>query len=195
MPNQNYFQFMGVEEKINFNSNELQKKFYALSKDFHPDRFQNAAAADREAIEANAATLNAAFNTLKDRTKRIQYLIGLYVGEQPKASNQVPKDLLFEVMEMQEKLEDYAASKNEAMRVSLTNTEFNLNEKLSYYDTEIKTLSQRFDAATSTEEKKSVLTDIHQVELKKNYIRTLVATLRETLSPDPLGYGDSVFRH
>ena len=48
----NYFDFFGVQRKLELNEADLQKRFYELSKQWHPDHFSRKSAAEQaEALD------------------------------------------------------------------------------------------------------------------------------------------------
>jgi molecular chaperone HscB len=106
-PPSNYFDFFGLPHKLNLDSEDLQARFYALSKQWHPDRFVRASPAERRISEDATATLNDGYRTLRDPAARAEYLLkehGFDIGEQ-KSSN-VPPELLEEVFDLNTALEE-----------------------------------------------------------------------------------------
>src|SRR3984885_2298498 len=103
----NFFQFFGLEPKLRVDAEMLQKRFYELSRQWHPDRFSRKSSSEQaEAMEATS-TLNDGYRTLKDPVKRAEYLLkeeGFPIGEQ--RSKDVPPELLEEVFELNMMLEE-----------------------------------------------------------------------------------------
>src|ERR1700741_1423870 len=58
-----YFAFLGGPRKLNMDPRELEQRFRTLSRQFHPDYFYNAAAADRVASLERSSYLNDAYRT------------------------------------------------------------------------------------------------------------------------------------
>ena len=109
----NYFEVFGLERRLRIDGDELQRRFYELSRRHHPDFHQGAAPADQaRALEASAL-VNAAYRTLRDPVARVDYLVRLAEGretregatEKPKA----PPALLQEMFEIQEALQEAKA--------------------------------------------------------------------------------------
>jgi molecular chaperone HscB len=106
----NYFEVFGLERKLGIDLAALQARFYELSRRYHPD-FQQGAAADAQARALETSALvNAAYRTLRDPIARVEYLVRLEEGRETKEGATVkPKaapELLEEVFEVQEMLED-----------------------------------------------------------------------------------------
>jgi len=111
-PPSNYFDFFGLPHKLNLDSRDLESRFYALSKQWHPDRFARAAPDQRRISEDATATLNDGYRTLKEPVSRAEYLLkehGFDIGEQK--SGNVPPELLEEVFELNMALEEVETSR------------------------------------------------------------------------------------
>ena len=111
-PSSNYFDFFGLPHKLNLDGKDLESRFYALSKQWHPDRFARASEDQRRISENATATLNDGYRTLRDPVARAEYLLkehGFDIGEQK--SNHVPPELLEEVFELNMALEDVESSR------------------------------------------------------------------------------------
>src|SRR5947209_18797116 len=92
---------------------ELQRRFYALAREHHPDFHQAAPPEERARVEETSALVNTAYRTLRDPIARVDYLVRLEEGretregaaDRPKA----PPALLQEMFEIQEALADARA--------------------------------------------------------------------------------------
>lgn len=104
--NKNYFELFGIEEKFPLDPKELEKKYFTLQREYHPDRF----VAKKEKLTAayNSALVNDAYAILKNPLNRAEYLLSLHGlkvnvesgGEKPE------QKILIEAMEMREKLSE-----------------------------------------------------------------------------------------
>src|SRR3954447_26528098 len=111
-PPANYFDFFGLPHKLNLDGKDLESRFYALSKQWHPDRFARASQEQRRVSENATATLNDGYRTLREPVARAEYLLrenGFDIGEQK--SGNVPPELLEEVFELNMALEDVESSR------------------------------------------------------------------------------------
>lgn len=104
----NYFSILGMAQKINLNEEELKKRFFELSWAFHPDRASEIPDERlREIALRKSVLINNGFNTLRDRTRRIQYLIRQELGERDEKSGHIPMalfDLVEEINELMTEL-------------------------------------------------------------------------------------------
>src|SRR6185295_2779951 len=104
-----YFSFFGLPRKLRLDESALETSFYGLSRQLHPDYFMNATEAERQASVERASRLNDAYRTLRDRTARAQYLLGL--AGYKEAEKKAPPDLLEEVFELNMQIEEMKAAK------------------------------------------------------------------------------------
>ena len=81
----NFYDFFGLARKLNVDESELQKRFYELSRQWHPDRFSRKSAGEQaQALEATSI-LNDGYRTLRNPVHRAEYLLkeeGFPIGEQ-----------------------------------------------------------------------------------------------------------------
>src|SRR6267154_2416557 len=56
-------------------SDDLKKRFYDRSRQWHPDRFSRASSEEKQRSEEMTAVLNDAFRTLRDPVARAEYFL------------------------------------------------------------------------------------------------------------------------
>ena len=104
-----YFSFLGLPRKLNVDAADLEQRFRALSRQFHPDYFYNASPAERRASLEQSSYLNDAYRTLRQPISRIEYLLkleGMAPSGPAEAAKQVPPALLEEVFALNEELDE-----------------------------------------------------------------------------------------
>jgi len=121
-----YFSFFGLPQKLNLDTAQLERDFYALSRKLHPDINAKAHSREQEWSLEKTSQLNDAYRTLKDPVSRTAYLLrlqGVQLEEQSKAATDaaresgtakkqvVPPDLLEEVFELNLQLEELRMNK------------------------------------------------------------------------------------
>jgi molecular chaperone HscB len=112
-----YFQIFDLLRRLSIDSSDLEKRFYSLSRELHPDRFARKSVAEQERALEDSASLNDAYRTLREPIARAQYLLkleGFEIGEQ--GSKDVPPELLEEVFELNMAIEESDAPQLEASR-------------------------------------------------------------------------------
>jgi len=100
----NYFEFYGINESFNPDLALLKKKFYELSKKYHPDFYANEDDQKQQEILELSTLNNKAYQTLSDDFKRLEYILKLHELLQEGAKPQLPADFLMEMMDINERL-------------------------------------------------------------------------------------------
>ena len=128
----NYYDFFEIPHHLSIDLKDLEKRFYALSRKWHPDRFARANAEDRQQALDASAILNDGYRTLRDPIKRANYLLkeqGFDIGEQQ--SKDVPPELLEEVFELNMALEESDEEAIAKARSAFEKMEQAIDEELS----------------------------------------------------------------
>ena len=176
-----YFELLGIPRSLNLSLDELQKRYYELSRQLHPDRFMQKPEAERQRALDMSSALNDAYRTLKDPVKRAQYLLtleGFDIGEQ--RSKDVPPELLEEVFELNMALEEMRAGDDSA-RPQLEQAEKNFTAMLADTDQQLQSLFSQYDAGQS----RDLLGQIRNALNRRKYIQNLVSEVERTLAPNP----------
>jgi molecular chaperone HscB len=100
----NYFDFYGISESFTPDVALLKKKFYELSKQYHPDFYANEDDEKQREILELSTLNNKAWQTLSDPYKRLEYILKLHDLLQEGAKPQLPTDFLMEMMDINERL-------------------------------------------------------------------------------------------
>jgi len=174
-----FYEIFGIPRSLNLALDDLQARFYSLSRELHPDRFMRKPEAERQRALDMSSALNDAYRTLKDPIKRAQYLLaleGFDIGEQ--RSKDVPPELLEEVFELNMALEELRGGDDSA-RPQLEAADKNFNGMLATADEELAGLFAKYDAAQS----RDVLGQVRNVLNRRKYIQNLVSEVEKTLIP------------
>jgi len=183
-PNKNFYDFFGLDRRLTIDHEALQKRFYELSRHWHPDRFTRKSAEEQaQALEATAV-LNDGYRTLRDPVKRAEYLLteeGFPIGEQ--RSKDVPPELLEEVFELNMALEELKDGE-ESARPQLEAAKENFAGLRAGIDRELESLFAKYDASDSeSETAKQALHEIRGVLNRRRYIENLLRDVDKALHP------------
>ena len=201
-----YFTFFGLPQKLNLDTTQLERDFYALSRKLHPDINAKANNQEQEWSLEKTSQLNDAYRTLKDPILRTQYLLrlhGVQLEEQSKAATEearksgatkkqvVPPDLLEEVFELNMQLEELRMEKkmgedNPDLARELQKTKQHLEEKQAAMLGDLFNEWVRWDAvvdraAVPDAERKAALDAMLAVLNRRSYIRNLLREIDEVL--------------
>lgn len=180
----NFFDFFGLDRKLTVDQQNLQKRFYELSRQWHPDRFTRKSADEQaQALEATSI-LNDGYRTLRDPVKRAEYLLteeGFPIGEQ--RSKDVPPELLEEVFELNMALEELKSGDEDA-RPQLESARQGFSGMREGIDRELENLFAKYDAAPAeSESARQALHDIRGVLNRRRYIENLIRDVDRALNP------------
>jgi molecular chaperone HscB len=122
----NYFDLLGLPIDYKIDQSRLELNFKKLQKQFHPDRYATATAAEQRLAMQMATLINTAYETLNSPVKRGLYLLELKGLKQEDRTLKSDPDFLFEQMAWREKLS--AASSIRQMEDLLEKTDLNLED-------------------------------------------------------------------
>jgi molecular chaperone HscB len=112
---QTYYQILGLAPRYRVELSELEERYHAQSKLFHPDRHVKADGPTRVKNALATSELNQAYRVLKDPVKRAEYLLelqGVKVAAEGPGAAKVAPAFLMEMMEQRETLAEARAEGN-----------------------------------------------------------------------------------
>jgi len=154
-----YFGFFDLPRNLAIDLKDLEKRFYSLSRKYHPDVHARKSAQERAQAEESTALLNDAYRVLRDPIARAGYLLkleGFDIGEQ--TTKDVPPELLEEIFELNMELEEGTAKTERFI------------EMRNEVDAEIKGKFDQWD----TGRKRESLDDLRGLLNRRKYISNLI---------------------
>ena len=193
-----------LPQKLRLDTSALEKQFYTLSRQLHPDRFVNRPAEEQEEALRQSSRLNDAYRTLRDPVQRTQHLLalqGVEMEEQSKAATDaaratgaekkqaVPPELLEEVFELNMQLTEMRAAKqmgedDPQLRKDLEAAKRGFDTKMDVTQTELERSWTEWDAAMDkgdTAGKERAKGAIVALLNRRRYLRNLVRDVNEAL--------------
>lgn len=181
-----YFEIFGLPRRLALDEAALQRRFYELSREHHPD-FHHGAPPEAAARALNAsAQINTAYRVLRDPIRRIEYLVRLEEGGTPgeAARDKVaaPPGLLAEMFEIQEALQEARdGGLNETGRAALQEHRARLEARHQEEEARLRgPLSRAWDEAAGPE-RPGVLAACRDALATRAYLRTVIEDLAQTL--------------
>ncbi|PYM58976.1 MAG: Fe-S protein assembly co-chaperone HscB [Candidatus Rokuibacteriota bacterium] len=185
-----YFEVFGLPRKLSLDLQELQRRFYDLSRRHHPDFHQTAdAEAQTAALEASAL-VNRAYRTLRDPLARVEYVIALEEGrevrEETSAKPKPPVDLLEEMLEVQEALQEAKSAGLTAETAErLRGERDRLEARRRAEETAVIEGAAEWDSAVDGGADRRPLVDRFKQRLAaRAYLRTVIEDLGQALGED-----------
>ncbi len=179
-----YYEFFGLDRKLVIDNAALQKRFYELSRQWHPDRFGRKSAEEQEMALEATSLLNDGYRTLKDPVKRAEYLLtrdGFPIAEQ--RTRDVPPELLEEVFELNMMLEEMKSG-DESARPQLEQSRQHFLGLRNEVDQDLLREFQRHDESIeASPTAKQALQEIRGLLNRRRYIENLVRDVERALNP------------
>ena len=148
----NPFAFFGLEPGPALDLQPLKERFNRLTAETHPDKFQQAPEAERQAAETRYAEMNRAYQILVDPRQRLLALYELAKGEKPRDVQRIPPgtmDLFVEVGQACQTLDQFLERKKATTgalaRATLMSEELSLQDTLATLRGKLETLSQSLE--------------------------------------------------
>ena len=189
-----YFTCLGFPRRLTIDPQELEAKFYELSRAFHPDFYQNKSETEQAISLSNAATLNTAYRTLRDPIQRAEYLVDLEAGSVKEIRMSPPADLFEEILGLQETLEEYRASDQSSddgrrLRTQLQAEQRRLEHRKREMEAQLERLFMEWDSlqdrgeanSQSRAERDRLLKHMREILSNRTYVKNIVNDLVTTI--------------
>lgn len=165
----NYFELFGFPESVRIDKEKLRERYFALSRESHPDYHAQAAREGQQKALETTADINKGYRVLSDEDETIKYLLGLHGLLEEDDKSALPQDFLMEMLEVNEEmaeadLED--VSIKEELRKKLTDLKEEIYEP-------VQPIVENNKADLSEEE----LLRLKEYYLKKKYLKRLASQI------------------
>lgn len=175
--NRDFFSFFGIEPQLALDPVSLQKRFYELSRQWHPDRYAARGANEQQLALENTALLNDAFRTLKDPVARAEYVLSRNgLARDEAASKQVPAELLEEVFEMNMALDELKDG-DASVKPQLQAARAGFVATLAKIDSQLDAEFRRWDESHEP----GALAEVRAALHRRKYIHNLINTVDRAL--------------
>jgi len=171
----NYFELYDLQISFQFDSALVKKKFYELSKRFHPDFYVNESDEKQAEILELSTLNNKAYQVLSDPLKRIEYILSLNNMLAEGDKYVLPQDFLMDMMDVNEALMEMEFNHNELKLAELAG-QIDAME-MSLFD-ELKIATDEFDAK-SGKDSDSILTRIKDIWYRQKYLMRIRESLNK----------------
>jgi molecular chaperone HscB len=174
----NYFTFYDIPESFNVDENLVKRKFYELSKTYHPDFYINHSVEKQQEILELSTINNKAYQILSKPSKRLEYILQLRGHGIEGEKYQLPQDFFMQMMEVNEALMELEFDPDQSVldrtKVQIDGIEEELNSELS-------ALTGHFDEQ-NTGEKENLLLKIKDIYYRQKYLLRIRDSLNKFAS-------------
>lgn len=164
----NYFELYEIPASPTVDATLVKKKFYELSRKYHPDFFTNETENDQtEALEKSSA-VNKAFKIFNNKDETIKYFLQLKGLLQEEEKYQLAQDFLMEMMEINEALMEAKMSEDSTAINHLTSQISNLQSTI--YEP-VKEIVEHYQTDTTTQKE---LLQVKEYYYQKKYLTRIL---------------------
>lgn len=176
-PTPDYFAFFGFARHLSLDAAELERRYYSLSRQIHPDCFRRGTPNEEQFALDATAILNDAYRTLKNPVSRGEYVLK-EEGFQPaeRGSKRVPPELLEDVFEVNMSLEQLRGG-DASVCPALERERDRFRGLCNEIDRDLGVLFREYDGAGQ----RDVLGKIRNVLDRRSYVSNLVEEVEEEL--------------
>ena len=176
-PTPDYFAFFGLEQRLSIDLDDLQRRYYSLSRLVHPDRFQRGTPKEKRFALDATAILNDAHRTLRDPVTRAEYVLkDEGVEARDRKAKRVPPELIEEVFELNMALEELRGG-DVSVRPRVGQALERFRGRRDQIDRDLLPLFAEYDGAGS----RDVLDKIRGMLDRRSYIANLIGELEENV--------------
>ena len=170
----NYFELYDLPLSFQIDSALVKKKFYELSKRYHPDFYVNESDEKQAEILELSTLNNKAYQILSDPLKRIEYVLSLNNMLADGDKYVLPQDFLMDMMDVNEALMEMEFDHDE---LKLTELSTQVDEmELSLFD-ELKRNTNEFDQLEGADAN-NILLKVKDIWYRQKYL----VRIRESLN-------------
>lgn len=162
----NYFQLYGIHELFNVDEAVVKRKFYELSKKYHPDFYINETAEKQQEILELSTLNNKAYQVLSNSGKRVEYILQLNAMIAEGEKYKLPQGFLMEMMDVNEAIIELEFN---ADPEALNHTTKQIKDIEVNLSNELNSLSSEFETADETA-KESILLKIKDLWYRQKYL-------------------------
>jgi molecular chaperone HscB len=176
----NYFELYELPVLLKVEMNDVKKKFYELSRKYHPDFFANASDEEQADVLEKSSLINKAYKTFQNPDETIRYVLHLHQLIEEEEKYNLDPSFLMEVMEINEQLMDAEMDENQE---TLTTSQQQADELLIKMYSDVAKIVEHYKESVTTEKE---LLQVKDYYYRKKYLQRIldkIAQMRNIASP------------
>ena len=160
----NYYELFEIPISFEVDQKQLTQRYYALSKEHHPDKFTLKSDELQKKALQTTTEINNGFKVLKNKQKRIKYLLEYLGVKFTEGQEKVSQNFLEEMMDINEELMEYQFDPNPSLKEEILK---NISKIEIYLEDRITPIMESIDFSNPSHD---ALADIKDYYLKFQYI-------------------------
>ena len=176
------YAMLGFErESLNVDRVELDRRFFELSRRFHPDRFASKTPLEIGLAHEWSSAVNNAYRTLKDPILRAKYWVERRLGSIEEKSASVPPEmaeLFFEVQDQLETIRDSDGSASAATVQQVRKAETDFRHEVTKLEKQLQNLFDEYDLQPD----ESKIVRMKEILSERSYIKSFLRQIDEILN-------------
>ena len=158
----NYFELFDIPVQLKVDKASLPRKFFELSRKYHPDFFVNGSDEEKLVALERSAMLNKAFKTFQDPDATIKYVLQLKGLLDEEEKYELQSDFLMEVLEINEELMELGENKT-----LVPNLEIRISQLQEEIYEPVKEIVEHYQEGAVSEKE---LLQVKEYYFKKKYL-------------------------
>ena len=167
----NYFELFDIPVSLSVDKNGIKKRFYDLSRRYHPDFYSQASEEEQAEVLQMSALLNKAFKVFGNQGETIKYVLQLKGLLEDEEKYQLAPSFLMEVMDVNEQLMDAKMDGDEKQVEMLKQQIANLQSEI--YEP-VKSIVEHYTEDITTQKE---LLQVKEYYFQKKYLDRMLASI------------------
>lgn len=168
----NYFELYEMPVLFQVDQGLLKKKYYALSRQYHPDFFTNSPDEEQAGILEKASLVNKGYKILQNPDETIKYVLQLKGLLQEEEKFELDPQFLMEVMDINEELMELEMDENQEQ---LMNVEQKANRLMGKIYEDVAPVMDSYQDGVTTEEELLRVKDFY---FQQKYLQRILDKIR-----------------
>jgi molecular chaperone HscB len=164
----NYFELYGLPVLMKVDVSEIKKKFYELSRKYHPDFYTQDDETRQAEVLEKSADVNKAFKVFQNTDDTIKYVLQLKELVHDEEKYELDPEFLMEVMDINEKLMELEMGGD---KETLEECEQQTKELLNEIYTDVAHIVENYQEGITTEKE---LLQVKGYYYKKKYLQRIL---------------------
>jgi len=164
----NYFELFDIPVQLSVEKGSLTRKFYQLSREYHPDHHSNSSADRQESVLQQSSQVNKAYKILQNTDETIKYVLQLKGLLHEEEKYDLDPDFLEQMMDINEALMELQMDPND---IKLEDAESMTKELIHKIYADVGLIIENYKEGITSEEE---LLHVKEYYYRKKYLQRIL---------------------